>query len=85
MTSVSSDSGVSDILESVQTAIRTLYQWNVQMRPCAYHIDSGTPKTNVFVFLGTGSLRPDGSEYVAPFHHQGTGTINTLVYRFQYC
>lgn len=79
--SVSSDSGVSDILESVQTAIRTFVPVE-----CA---DAPTMRVSLLtrehlrqiltVFLGTGSLRPDGSEYVAPFHHQGTGTINTLV------
>jgi putative ATP-dependent endonuclease of OLD family len=31
------------------------------------------------VFLGTGTYDEDGKEYAAPFHHQGTGTINTLV------
>ena len=31
------------------------------------------------VFMGTGAKRPDGSVYSAPYQHQGTGTINTLV------
>jgi len=28
---------------------------------------------------GTGSKRADGSDYAAPYQHQGTGTINALV------
>ncbi len=31
------------------------------------------------VFMGTGATRSDGSIYAAPYQHQGTGTINTLV------
>jgi putative ATP-dependent endonuclease of OLD family len=31
------------------------------------------------VFLGTGTCDDSGREYSAPFHHQGTGTVNTLV------
>src|SRR5205807_2492139 len=31
------------------------------------------------VFMATGAKREDGTEYAAPFQHQGTGTINTLV------
>jgi putative ATP-dependent endonuclease of OLD family len=31
------------------------------------------------VFMGTGENAADGTEYSAPFHHQGTGTINTLI------
>lgn len=31
------------------------------------------------VFMGTGATRPDGTAYAAPYQHQGTGTINTLV------
>src|SRR5690606_24226551 len=31
------------------------------------------------VFMGTGAKHLDGSTYAAPYQHQGTGTINTLV------
>jgi putative ATP-dependent endonuclease of the OLD family len=31
------------------------------------------------VFMGTGATLEDGSAHAAPFQHQGTGTINTLV------
>ena len=36
-------------------------------------------RKDLTVFMGTGAKRPDGSTYCAPYHHQGTGTINTLV------
>jgi putative ATP-dependent endonuclease of OLD family len=31
------------------------------------------------VFIGTGAYTSNNNEYLAPFGHQGTGTINTLV------
>jgi putative ATP-dependent endonuclease of the OLD family len=31
------------------------------------------------VFMETGPRLPDGTPHAAPFQHQGTGTINTLV------
>jgi putative ATP-dependent endonuclease of OLD family len=36
-------------------------------------------RTAVAVFIGTGAVRGDGTEYSAPFAHQGTGTVNALV------
>ncbi len=38
-----------------------------------------TLRKTLTVFMETGAKRDDGSEYAAPFQHQGTGTINTLV------
>ncbi len=31
------------------------------------------------VFMGSGAYKENGSEYMTPYFHQGTGTINTLV------
>jgi len=36
-------------------------------------------RRSLTVFMGTGANRTDGTPHAAPFQHQGTGTINTLV------
>jgi putative ATP-dependent endonuclease of OLD family len=73
--------GVSEILSTVQEAVRSFVpsDWadNPHMR--VSDLTRENLRRTLTVFMGTGAKRPDGSEYAAPFQHQGTGTINTLV------
>lgn len=75
------DIGISDVLESVQTAVRSLVPIECADAPTmrVSQLTREHLRQILTVFLGTGSLCDDGAEYAAPFHHQGTGTINTLV------
>ncbi|MFV0485542.1 MAG: ATP-dependent nuclease [Candidatus Saccharimonadales bacterium] len=73
--------GVSEILTSVQKAIRELVPVECADAP-AIRVSQMTRehlRQILTVFLGTGSCDDSGKEYAAPFNHQGTGTINTLV------
>lgn len=73
--------GITDVLASVQAAIREYVpaEWanNPHMR--VSDLTRETLRRVLTVFMGTGALDDDGKEYSAPFQHQGTGTINTLV------
>lgn len=77
----SEELGIKDILSSVQAAVREFVpaEWanNPHMR--VSDLTREALRKSLTVFMGTGSLREDGTEYAAPFQHQGTGTINTLV------
>lgn len=73
--------GISDILTSVQTAVRELMPIECADAP-AIRVSQMTRehlRQILTVFLGTGVCDSTGKKYSAPFHHQGTGTINTLV------
>jgi putative ATP-dependent endonuclease of OLD family len=73
--------GIIDILQSVQKAIRELVPVECADAP-QIRVSQMTRehlRQILTVFLGTGSAKENGCEYAAPFHHQGTGTINTLV------
>ena len=73
--------GITDILSSVQVAIRKFMPadsvGNPHMR--VSELTRETLRRTLTVFMATGAKRDDGSDYAAPFQHQGTGTINTLV------
>jgi putative ATP-dependent endonuclease of the OLD family len=73
--------GVSDILQSVQNAVRSFVPSDWADKP--HFRISDLTRSNLrkilTVFMGTGAIRHNGEEYAAPFQHQGTGTINTLV------
>lgn len=73
--------GISDILSKVQKAVRSFVpsEWadNPHMR--VTDLTRENLRKALTVFMGTGAKRQDGSDYAAPFQHQGTGTINTLV------
>lgn len=73
--------GITDILVSVQDAVRTFVpsEWadNPHMR--VSDLTREHLRRILTVFMGTGAICEDGTEYAAPFQHQGTGTINTLV------
>ncbi len=73
--------GITDILESVQKEVRKFMPADSVSNPHMRVSDltRETLRRTLNVFMGTGVKRSDGSEYAAPFQHQGTGTINTLV------
>ena len=81
--SVASDPelGIAEILTSVQKAVREIVPVECADAP-AIRVSQMTRehlRQILTVFLGTGTFDSAGKEYAAPFNHQGTGTINTLV------
>jgi len=73
--------GISDILANVQQAVRDLVPVEFANVP-AIRISEMTRehlRHVLTVFLGTGTCDDDNKEYLVPYHHQGTGTINALV------
>lgn len=73
--------GISEILTSVQSAIRGFMPSDSVSSPHMRVSDLTRDmlRRTLTVFMATGAKREDGTEYAAPFQHQGTGTINTLV------
>jgi putative ATP-dependent endonuclease of OLD family len=73
--------GITDILNSVQNSMRTFMPADSVSNPHMRVSDltRETLRRTLTVFMATGIKRVDGTEYAAPFQHQGTGTINTLV------
>jgi putative ATP-dependent endonuclease of OLD family len=73
--------GITDILTSVQDAVRSFVpsEWAENPHMRVSDLTRVHLRRVLTVFMGTGAIRDDGTEYAAPFQHQGTGTINTLV------
>jgi len=73
--------GMSEILASVQNAIRGFMPVDSVTTPHLRVSDltRDTLRKTLTVFMATGAKTAEGTEYSAPFQHQGTGTINTLV------
>jgi putative ATP-dependent endonuclease of OLD family len=73
--------GITAILEKVQAAVRSFVpaEWAQNPHIRVSDLTREHLRKTLTVFMGTGENRADGSEYAAPFQHQGTGTINTLV------
>lgn len=73
--------GISEILISVQNAVREFVpsDWAGQPRMRVSDLTRESLRRTLTVFMGTGAKDSNGNEYAAPFQHQGTGTINTLV------
>ncbi len=73
--------GISDILTSVQESVRSFVpaDWADSPHMRVSDLTRENLRRTLTVFMGTGAKRDDGSDYAAPFQHQGTGTINTLV------
>jgi len=73
--------GITDTLQQVQAAVQSIVpsDWahNPQLR--VTNLTRETLRRVLTVFMGTGEKFGNGEEYAAPFGHQGTGTINTLV------
>lgn len=73
--------GIAPLLKDVQDAVRRFVpsDWAEQPHMRVSDLTRESLRKDLTVFMGTGAVRPDGTTYSAPFHHQGTGTINTLV------
>ncbi len=79
--SVGEQEQIGTLLASVQEAVRhyvpSTWADNPHMR--VSDLTREMLRRTLTVFMGTGATRPDGTPYAAPYQHQGTGTINTLV------
>lgn len=75
------DIGISEILSAVQKAVRSFVpsDWADNPHMKVSDLTRESLRRTMTVFMSTGAKRRDGTEYAAPFQHQGTGTINTLV------
>lgn len=73
--------GVTTLLAAVQASIKKFVpsDWAEDPHMRVSDLTRETLRRTLTVFMGTGAKRPDGSSYAAPYQHQGTGTINTLV------
>lgn len=73
--------GVTEILEEVQNSIRKFVpsEWAENPHIRVSELTREHLRKTLTVFMGTGKNTSAGTEYAAPFSHQGTGTINTLV------
>jgi putative ATP-dependent endonuclease of OLD family len=73
--------GITEILTSVQDAVRSFVpsEWAENPHMRVSDLTRAHLRRVLTVFMGTGAICDDGTEYAAPFQHQGTGTINTLV------
>lgn len=72
---------IGELLAAVQDAVRHYVpsDWAEDPHMRVSDLTRDTLRRTLTVFMGTGAKRPDGSVYSAPYQHQGTGTINTLV------
>jgi putative ATP-dependent endonuclease of the OLD family len=73
--------GITEILTAVQEAVGCFVpsDWADGPHMRVSDLTREHLREMLTVFMGTGAKRADGSEFAAPFDHQGTGTINTLV------
>ncbi|MDH0734804.1 AAA family ATPase [Achromobacter xylosoxidans] len=73
--------GVTGLLSEVQASVKKFVpsDWAEEPHMRVSDLTRETLRRTLTVFMGTGAKRPDGSTYAAPYQHQGTGTINTLV------
>ena len=73
--------GISDILSEVQSSLSSLVSYETADKPQVKvsNLTREHLRKVLTVFMGSGAICEDGSEYATPYYHQGTGTINTLV------
>ncbi len=81
--SVASDPslGVGEILNTVQTSLASLVSFECADKPQirVSNLTREHLRKVLTVFLSSGISTSDGTEYLTPYYHQGTGTINTMV------
>lgn len=72
---------IGELLTSVQEAVRHYVpsDWADEPHMRVTDLTRDMLRRTLTVFMGTGAIRQDGTTYPAPYQHQGTGTINTLV------
>ncbi|QEM03736.1 AAA family ATPase [Mucilaginibacter rubeus] len=70
------DLGVKEVLEGVQEALKEFVpaDWGSEPHLKVTDLTRESLRKTLTVFMSTGS-----DDYYAPFHHQGTGTVNTMV------
>lgn len=75
------DLGVSEILESVQAAVKELVpsDWIENPKLKFSDLTREHLRKILTLFIETGSIGSDGTPHAAPFYYQGTGTANILV------
>lgn len=73
--------GLTEILEKVQLAIREIVPIEHADSPriLVSQLTRDHLREILTLYLATGAVTNDGDLYFAPYHHQGTGVINTLV------
>lgn len=73
--------GVTALLAAVQASVKKFVpsDWAEDPHMRVSDLTRETLRRTLTVFMGTGAKRPDGRSYAAPYQHQGTGTLNTLV------
>jgi len=78
MTTVADDpeTGLNDVLGNIQEALKKFVpaDWGTQPHFKVTDLTRENLRKSLNVFMSTGT-----EDYFAPFHHQGTGTINTMV------
>ena len=75
------DLGLEEILSDVQESLSSLVTFESANNP-QIKVSNFTRehlRKVLTVYMGSGSLCNDGSEYITPYYRQGTGTINILV------
>jgi putative ATP-dependent endonuclease of the OLD family len=77
---------VGELLASIQNSVHRYVptDWAEKSHLRVTDLTRETLRRTLTVFMGTGAMRPDGSIFAAPYQHQGTGTINTLVLALLY-
>lgn len=72
---------IGSLLAAVQSSVRQFVpsDWAEDPHMRVTDLTRETLRRTLTVFMGTGATRGDGTGYAAPYQHQGTGTINTLV------
>lgn len=73
--------GITSILSTVQESIRNFVHsdWASSPHMRVSDLTRESLRRIITVFMETGAQLEDGSMHAAPYQHQGTGTINTLV------
>ena len=72
---------LGELLKVVQTSVKHYVPGDWAQAPHLRVTDltRETLRRSLTVFMGTGANGVSGKPYAAPFQHQGTGTVNTLV------
>lgn len=75
------DLGIAEVLTSVQDSLSNIVSYESADKPQikVSNLTRENLRKVLTVFMGSGAYMENGSEYMTPYFHQGTGTINTLV------
>lgn len=73
--------GITEVLTSVQDSLANIVAYESADKPQikVSNLTRENLRKVLTVFMGSGAYKENGSEYMTPYFHQGTGTINTLV------